>query len=99
MHAPTLLLVTQTHEFHACFLPPVASPVRVVKCSLQQLATAQDRAGRQEPAATQDKGKASGSEDATEHSGGKRLCTHATIGLGYNGSCSIYAITLVIHVL
>ena len=66
---PCLLLITERHYVQACFLPPAIPKIRVLKASLLQ----------------QQYGTETLSNDVVDQRIGRRLCTHASIGLSYNG--------------
>jgi hypothetical protein len=91
MNVPTLLLVTQAHHLHAWLLPPYIStvPVRIVKAPLQEASTysmALYQASSDFP------------DISADSRGGRRICTHATIGLSYNGTPHMHGESFAPHI-
>jgi len=72
MSSPTLLLVTEDHQLHMCYLRTYIPSLRVMKCSLTQPSVVME--SQPQPM-----------HDLPNGPGGIRVCTSASIGLAYNG--------------
>ncbi|KAJ3537580.1 hypothetical protein NM688_g6664 [Phlebia brevispora] len=77
-NAPVLLLVTQTHQVHICFMPSAVIGFKVVKATLLHPCAAGDGQPPQEdlPASSR---------------GGQKVCTNAAIGMNYNDNTIVIA--------
>ena len=77
IHSPILLLITQSHYVHAWFVPPYFPGVQIAKAPLQEVMQSHFAS------------VVDFADISPESRGGRRLCTHATIGLIHNGIRSV----------
>lgn len=71
--SPILFLVTQSHQINICFLPPFASRLEIMRGSLLQSSDTSEAQPDHD-------------NDTLTALCGSSFCTHAAIGLSYNGT-------------
>ncbi|PSR77354.1 hypothetical protein PHLCEN_2v7955, partial [Hermanssonia centrifuga] len=77
-NCPTLLLVTQTHQIHVCFIPPCVPSFKILKVSLLQLGRILE-------------GQPPTEDNLSNTYGGNKICVNAAIGMNYNDSVMLVA--------